>query len=132
MPTMRSSSSSSEGLSHLLGLSREASLESNEVRTIMHHCSSQQTSPANCSLNVSSCLQDSDQAKRSCPRRPNKLQHSKGRSPGNSSGSTGYREAPSSSGPSPSYTGPKVCVLLVTSVCVCLRVKCTSKEYVYM
>ncbi|KAF4095585.1 ankyrin repeat and SAM domain-containing protein 3 isoform X2 [Onychostoma macrolepis] len=80
MPTMRSSSSSSEGLSHLLGHSREASLESNE---------------------------DSDQAKRSCPRRSNKLQHSKGRSPGNSSGSTGYRKAPSSSGPSPSYTGPK-------------------------
>ncbi|XP_067234187.1 ankyrin repeat and SAM domain-containing protein 3 [Chanodichthys erythropterus] len=77
MPTMRSSSSSSEGLSHLLGLSREASLESNE---------------------------DSDQAKRSCPRRSNKLQHSKGRSPYNS---TGYREAPSSSGPPPSYTGPK-------------------------
>uniref|UniRef100_A0A8C2J7T6 Ankyrin repeat and sterile alpha motif domain containing 3 n=1 Tax=Cyprinus carpio TaxID=7962 RepID=A0A8C2J7T6_CYPCA len=50
MPTMRSSSSSSEGLSNLLGLSREASLESNE---------------------------DSDQAKRSCPRRSSKLQHSK-------------------------------------------------------
>uniref|UniRef100_A0A672KHB0 SAM domain-containing protein n=1 Tax=Sinocyclocheilus grahami TaxID=75366 RepID=A0A672KHB0_SINGR len=78
MPTMRSSSSSSEGLSHLLGLSREASLESNE---------------------------DSDQAKRSCPRRSSKLQHSKGRSPGNSS--SGYREALSSSGPPPSYTGPK-------------------------
>ncbi|KAA0705027.1 Ankyrin repeat and SAM domain-containing protein 3 [Triplophysa tibetana] len=31
MPTMRSSSSSSEGLSNLLGLSREASLESNEL-----------------------------------------------------------------------------------------------------
>ncbi|XP_077101479.1 ankyrin repeat and SAM domain-containing protein 3 [Siphateles boraxobius] len=77
MPTVRSSSSSSEGLSHLLGLSREASLESNE---------------------------DSDQAKRSCPRRPNKLQHSKGRIPHNSSG---YRETPSSSGPPPSYTGPK-------------------------
>ncbi|KAK2870397.1 hypothetical protein Q8A67_024789 [Cirrhinus molitorella] len=80
MPTMRSSSSSSEGLSHLLGVSREASLESNE---------------------------DSDQAKRSCPRRSNKLQHSKGRSPANSSGNTGYREAPSSSGPPPSYNGPK-------------------------
>uniref|UniRef100_A0A8C1TUB9 Ankyrin repeat and sterile alpha motif domain containing 3 n=1 Tax=Cyprinus carpio TaxID=7962 RepID=A0A8C1TUB9_CYPCA len=78
MPTMRSSSSSSEGLSNLLGLSREASLESNE---------------------------DSDQAKRSCPRRSSKLQHSKGRSPGNSS--SGYRQAPSSSGPPPSYTGPK-------------------------
>ncbi|XP_067290637.1 ankyrin repeat and SAM domain-containing protein 3 [Pseudorasbora parva] len=77
MPTMRSSSSSSDGLSHLLGLSREASLESNE---------------------------DSDQAKRSCPRRTNKLQHSKGRSPYNSAG---YRETPASSGPPPSYTGPK-------------------------
>ena len=31
MPTMRSSSSSSEGLPHMIGLSREASLESNEV-----------------------------------------------------------------------------------------------------
>uniref|UniRef100_A0A8C2CEJ5 Ankyrin repeat and sterile alpha motif domain containing 3 n=1 Tax=Cyprinus carpio TaxID=7962 RepID=A0A8C2CEJ5_CYPCA len=71
LPTVRSSSSSSEGLSHHLGHSREASLESNE---------------------------DSDQAKRRCPRR------SKGRSPGNS---IGYREAPSSSGPPPSYTGPK-------------------------
>ncbi|XP_043082141.1 ankyrin repeat and SAM domain-containing protein 3 isoform X2 [Puntigrus tetrazona] len=83
MPTVRSSSSSSEGLSHLLGLSREASLESNE---------------------------DSDQAKRSCPRRSNKHQHSKGRSPGNSSSSSsgaGHREAPSSSGHPPSYTGPK-------------------------
>ncbi|KTG01204.1 hypothetical protein cypCar_00047448, partial [Cyprinus carpio] len=37
LPTVRSSSSSSEGLSHLLGHSREASLESNEVQTIIHH-----------------------------------------------------------------------------------------------
>ncbi|XP_051537982.1 ankyrin repeat and SAM domain-containing protein 3 [Myxocyprinus asiaticus] len=85
MPTMRSSSSSSEGLSHILGLSREASLESNE---------------------------DSDQAKRSCPRRANKLQHSKGKSSYNNSvpaapGSSGYVEAPSTSGHPPSYTGPK-------------------------
>lgn len=80
MPTLKSSSSSSESLSHLLGLSREASLESNE---------------------------DSDQAKRSCPRRSNKLQHSKSRSPYNSRGSAGYREVRSSSGPPPSYTGPK-------------------------
>ncbi|XP_063077644.1 ankyrin repeat and SAM domain-containing protein 3 isoform X2 [Engraulis encrasicolus] len=83
MPTMRSnSSSSSECLPRLLGLSREASLESNE---------------------------DSDQAKRSCPRRPNKPHHhSKGKSRhGNSEAAH-----PSDSGNRPpayppSYTGPK-------------------------
>ncbi|XP_056594889.1 ankyrin repeat and SAM domain-containing protein 3 isoform X2 [Triplophysa dalaica] len=86
MPTMRSSSSSSEGLSNLLGLSREASLESNE---------------------------DSDQAKRSCVRRTNKLQHSKSRSSYGNSGSvaqcsSAYCEEPSTtSGHHPSYTGPK-------------------------
>ncbi|XP_065114835.1 ankyrin repeat and SAM domain-containing protein 3 isoform X2 [Paramisgurnus dabryanus] len=85
MPTVRSSSSSSEGLSNLLGLSREASLESNE---------------------------DSDQAKRSCVRRTNKLQHSKNKSVYNESGpaaryTSGYCEGPSSSRQHPSYTGPK-------------------------
>uniref|UniRef100_A0AAR2KAI1 SAM domain-containing protein n=1 Tax=Pygocentrus nattereri TaxID=42514 RepID=A0AAR2KAI1_PYGNA len=61
MPTIRSSSSSSDGLPRLLGLSREGSLESNE---------------------------DSDQAKRRCPRRANKLHHSKSKSRHSNSDST--------------------------------------------
>ncbi|XP_026782073.3 ankyrin repeat and SAM domain-containing protein 3 isoform X1 [Pangasianodon hypophthalmus] len=80
MPTIRSSSSSSEGLPRLLGLSREASLESNE---------------------------DSDQAKRSCPRRPNKPHHSKSKSRHSNSDSAGNYGIPAPSGPPPSYTGPK-------------------------
>ncbi|KAF7708056.1 ankyrin repeat and SAM domain-containing protein 3 isoform X2 [Silurus meridionalis] len=80
MPTIRSSSSSSEGLPHLLGLSREASLESNE---------------------------DSDQAKRSCPRRPNKPHHSKGKSRHNNSDCAENSGVPPTPGTTPSYTGPK-------------------------
>ncbi|KAI4898055.1 hypothetical protein NFI96_002826 [Prochilodus magdalenae] len=78
MPTIRSSSSSSEGLPRLLGLSREGSLESNE---------------------------DSDQAKRSCPRRANKLHHSKSKSRHSNSDST----PPNSTGNcgTPPYMGPK-------------------------
>ncbi|KAL6489117.1 hypothetical protein MHYP_G00028580 [Metynnis hypsauchen] len=79
MPTIRSSSSSSEGLPRLLGLSREGSLESNE---------------------------DSDQAKRRCPRRANKLHHSKSKSRHSNSDCT----PPSSTrncGMPPLYTGPK-------------------------
>ncbi|XP_067100698.1 ankyrin repeat and SAM domain-containing protein 3 isoform X1 [Osmerus mordax] len=84
MPTMRSSSSS-EGLPHAIGLSREGSLESNE---------------------------DSDQAKQSCPRRPNKAHHSKGRGRhGNSDtvqpSGAGNCGIPSSVDPPSSYTGPK-------------------------
>uniref|UniRef100_W5KIK0 Ankyrin repeat and sterile alpha motif domain containing 3 n=1 Tax=Astyanax mexicanus TaxID=7994 RepID=W5KIK0_ASTMX len=79
MPTIRSSSSSSEGLPRLLGLSREGSLESNE---------------------------DSDQAKRSCPRRPNKLHHSKGKSRHSNSDSTPPSN-PGDCGIPPPYTGPK-------------------------
>ncbi|XP_035811935.2 ankyrin repeat and SAM domain-containing protein 3 isoform X2 [Amphiprion ocellaris] len=52
MPTMRSSSSSSEGLSHVIGLNWEGSVESNE---------------------------DSDQCKKSSFRRANKGHHSKGK-----------------------------------------------------
>lgn len=52
MPTMRSSSSSSEGLPHVVGLSREGSVESNE---------------------------DSDQARKSCSRRANKAHYIKGK-----------------------------------------------------
>ncbi|XP_062848742.1 ankyrin repeat and SAM domain-containing protein 3 isoform X2 [Trichomycterus rosablanca] len=80
MPTMRSSSSSSEGQPCFLGLSREASIESNE---------------------------DSDQAKRTCPRRPNKPHHSKSKNRHSNSDSTGNYEIPAPSGPPPSYTGPK-------------------------
>ncbi|KAK1794790.1 hypothetical protein P4O66_009990 [Electrophorus voltai] len=84
MPTMRSSSSSSEGLPCILGLSREASLESNE---------------------------DSDQAKRSCSRRPNKLHHSKIKSRHSNSNFTPPNSAGNCGIPPPtvlsSYTGPK-------------------------
>ncbi|KAK2855446.1 hypothetical protein Q7C36_007315 [Tachysurus vachellii] len=80
MPTIRSSSSSSEGLPRLLGLSREASLESNE---------------------------DSDQAKRSCPRRPNKPHHTKGKSRHSNSDSAGNYGMPAPPGPPPTYKGPK-------------------------
>ncbi|XP_053476482.1 ankyrin repeat and SAM domain-containing protein 3 isoform X2 [Ictalurus furcatus] len=80
MPTIRSSSSSSEGLPRLLGLSREASLESNE---------------------------DSDQAKRSCPRRPSKSHHSKAKNRHSNSDSAGNYGTAAQSGPLPSYTGPK-------------------------
>ncbi|KAL2078266.1 hypothetical protein ACEWY4_025951 [Coilia grayii] len=81
MPTLRSSSSSSECLPRLLGLSREASLESNE---------------------------DSDQAKRSCPRRPNKPHHSKGKSR-HSNNEAAHPNDSGSRLPAypPSYTGPK-------------------------
>ncbi|XP_070708454.1 ankyrin repeat and SAM domain-containing protein 3 [Pempheris klunzingeri] len=85
MPTMRSSSSSSEGLPHVIGLNWEGSVESNE---------------------------DSDQCKKSSSRRVNKGHHSKGKSrhasndAAHSSGAVncGMR---SHAGPPPSYTGPK-------------------------
>ncbi|XP_041937801.1 ankyrin repeat and SAM domain-containing protein 3 [Alosa sapidissima] len=81
MPTLRSSSSSSECLPRLLGLSREASLESNE---------------------------DSDQAKRSCPRRSNKPHHSKGKSRhGNSEAAHPGDAGSRPQAYPPSYTGPK-------------------------
>lgn len=58
-------------------------------------------------------LQDSDQAKRSCVRRTNKLQHSKSRSSYGNSGSVAQcscEEPSTTSGNNPSYTGPKVFV----------------------
>uniref|UniRef100_A0A8B9LCF7 Ankyrin repeat and sterile alpha motif domain containing 3 n=1 Tax=Astyanax mexicanus TaxID=7994 RepID=A0A8B9LCF7_ASTMX len=88
MPTIRSSSSSSEGLPRLLGLSREGSLESNE---------------------------DSDQAKRSCPRRPNKLHHSKGKSRHSNSDST----PPSNPGDS-DVENVLISKLCFVCVCVCV------------
>ncbi|XP_035263244.1 ankyrin repeat and SAM domain-containing protein 3 isoform X1 [Anguilla anguilla] len=85
MPTMRSSSSSSEGLPRMIGLSREASLESNE---------------------------DSDQAKRTSARRVSKGHHHKSKSRHGSSeaaqpGSTANCGVHPSSSQAPSYTGPK-------------------------
>ncbi|XP_070961833.1 ankyrin repeat and SAM domain-containing protein 3 isoform X1 [Oncorhynchus clarkii lewisi] len=86
MPTMRSSSSSSEGLPRVIGLSREGSLESNE---------------------------DSDQAKKSCSRRANKGHHGKGKGRHGSSSETVQSGGPgncgmrSPVGGHPNYAGPK-------------------------
>uniref|UniRef100_A0A3P8Y0S3 SAM domain-containing protein n=1 Tax=Esox lucius TaxID=8010 RepID=A0A3P8Y0S3_ESOLU len=86
MPTMRSSSSSSEYLPRVVGLSREGSLESNE---------------------------DSDQAKKSCSRRTNKGHHAKGKGRhGGSSetvqpGGLGNCGIRSPVGGPPDYAGPK-------------------------
>uniref|UniRef100_A0A3Q4AFG7 SAM domain-containing protein n=1 Tax=Mola mola TaxID=94237 RepID=A0A3Q4AFG7_MOLML len=85
MPTMRSSSSSSEGLPHVVGLNWEGSVESNE---------------------------DSDQCKKSSSRRVGKSHHSKCKSRHGSNDTThssglvncGMR---SHAGLPPSYTGPK-------------------------
>ncbi|XP_067345411.1 ankyrin repeat and SAM domain-containing protein 3 isoform X1 [Channa argus] len=85
MPTMRSSSSSSEGLPHVIGLNCEGSVESNE---------------------------DSDPCKKSSSRRVNKSHHSKGKSR-HVSNNTGHSSATGNCGirspyvPPPSYTGPK-------------------------
>uniref|UniRef100_A0A667YI80 Ankyrin repeat and sterile alpha motif domain containing 3 n=1 Tax=Myripristis murdjan TaxID=586833 RepID=A0A667YI80_9TELE len=85
MPTMRSSSSSSEGLPRVVGLNWEGSVESNE---------------------------DSDQCKKSSARRVNKPHHSKGKSrhsgtDATQSGGTGNCGMRSPAGSAPSYTGPK-------------------------
>ncbi|XP_034715731.1 ankyrin repeat and SAM domain-containing protein 3 [Etheostoma cragini] len=82
MPTMRSSSSSSEGLPHVIGLNWEGSVESNE---------------------------DSDQCKKSSSRRVTKGHQSKGKSRRGSndaahSSSTGML---THAGLPPAYTGPK-------------------------
>ncbi|XP_014872369.1 ankyrin repeat and SAM domain-containing protein 3 isoform X2 [Poecilia latipinna] len=84
MPTMRSSSSSSDGLPHAVGLSWEGSVESNE---------------------------DSDQSRRSSSRRTNKT-HSKGKtrhanSDAALSGGTGNGSKHAHGGQRPSYSGPK-------------------------
>ncbi|XP_068439332.1 ankyrin repeat and SAM domain-containing protein 3 isoform X2 [Clinocottus analis] len=85
MPTMRSSSSSSEGLPHVIGLKWEGSVESNE---------------------------DSDQCKKSSSRRVTKGHHSKGKSRHGSNDAahpsgTGNCGMRSHVGLPPSYTGPK-------------------------
>uniref|UniRef100_A0A3B4H9T6 Ankyrin repeat and sterile alpha motif domain containing 3 n=1 Tax=Pundamilia nyererei TaxID=303518 RepID=A0A3B4H9T6_9CICH len=81
MPTMRSSSSSSEGLPPVIGLNWEGSVESNE---------------------------DSDQCKKSSIRRVNKGHHSKGKTRhGNSDGAHSSRTSNCGAGLPPSYTGPK-------------------------
>ncbi|KAM4716025.1 ankyrin repeat and SAM domain-containing protein 3 isoform 2-T3 [Anableps anableps] len=84
MPTMRSSSSSSEGVPHVVGLGWEGSVESNE---------------------------DSDQCRKSSSRRMNRS-HSKGKTRhGNSeaaiSGGTGNCGKHTHGGPPSSYSGPK-------------------------
>ncbi|KAK5905806.1 hypothetical protein CgunFtcFv8_001729 [Champsocephalus gunnari] len=79
MPTMKSSSSSSEGLPHVVGLSWEGSVESNE---------------------------DSDSCKKSVSRRVNKGHHSKGKSRHGGSDS-GNSAMLSQVVLPPSYTGPK-------------------------
>ncbi|XP_036073029.1 ankyrin repeat and SAM domain-containing protein 3 isoform X2 [Oryzias melastigma] len=100
MPTMRSSSSSSEGLPHVINC--EGSVESNEVTfensVLLFYVSL---------LHVF-CFQDSDPCKRSSSRRATKSHHSKGKSrhgnadAGHSSGSGNCCKcAP------PSYNGPK-------------------------
>uniref|UniRef100_A0A8D3ANS5 Ankyrin repeat and sterile alpha motif domain containing 3 n=1 Tax=Scophthalmus maximus TaxID=52904 RepID=A0A8D3ANS5_SCOMX len=85
MPTMRSSSSSSEGLPPVIGLNWEGSVESNE---------------------------DSDQCKKSSSRRLSKSHHSKGKSRHGSneaahSSGTGNCGVRSHVVPPPSYNGPK-------------------------
>lgn len=85
MPTMRSSSSSSEGLPNMIALNWEGSVESNE---------------------------DSDHCKKSSPRRANKGHHPKGKSRHGTNdaahssavGNCGMRPHVS---PPPSYSGPK-------------------------
>ncbi|KAK2820240.1 hypothetical protein Q5P01_023199 [Channa striata] len=85
MPTMRSSSSSSEGLPRVIGRNWEGSVESNE---------------------------DSDQCKKSSSRRVNKGHHSKGKNR-HGSNDAGRSSAAGKCGirspyvPPPSYTGPK-------------------------
>ncbi|KAM9715936.1 ankyrin repeat and SAM domain-containing protein 3 isoform 2-T2 [Menidia menidia] len=85
MPTMRSSSSSSEGLPNTTGLNWEGSVESNE---------------------------DSDQSKKTSSRRVTKGHHSKGKARhGNSEGAhssgAGHCGKHPPLGPPPSYSGPK-------------------------
>lgn len=86
MPTMRSSSSSSEGLPHGIGVNWEGSVESNE---------------------------DSDQSKKSSSRRVNKGHHSKGKSR-HGSNDAAHTSGTGNGGmrshvvvPPPSYSGPK-------------------------
>lgn len=82
MPTMRSSSSSSECLPHVMGLNWEGSVESNE---------------------------DSDQDKKSSSRRVNKGHHSKGKSRhgGNNSAQSSSTGNGGIHSQAPSYSGPK-------------------------
>lgn len=82
MPTMRSSSSSSEGLPPVVGLQWEGSVESNE---------------------------DSDQSKKSISRRVNKGHHSKGKSRhgGNNSAQSSGTTNSGTQSQTASYSGPK-------------------------
>lgn len=113
MPTMRSSSSSSEGLPHVIGLNWEGSVESNEVNR--RACSLDANCVRQC-LVINSCIflhQDSDQCKKSSIRRVNKGHHSKGKTRhGNSDGAHSSRTSNCGAGLPLSYTGPKACLCL--------------------
>lgn len=114
MPTMRSSSSSSDGLPHATGLNWEGSVESNEVSTEIKTRLSQSSDDWTRTLSrlCSFPGQDSDQCRKSSSRRMSKSHHSrcKGRHGSydatHSSGvvNCGVR---SHTGPPSSYTGPK-------------------------
>lgn len=114
MPTMRSSSSSSDGLPHVTGLNWEGSVESNEVSTEIQTRLSQSSDGRTQTLQrlCSFPGQDSDQCRKSSSRRMSKSHHSrcKGRHGSydatHSSGvvNCGVR---SHTGPPSSYTGPK-------------------------
>lgn len=121
MPTMRSSSSSSEGLPHGIAHNWEGSVESNEVST---QAADLETSTQFFSIAVTdTCTvfhlhQDSDQSKKSSSRRVNKGHHLKGKSRHGSSDAahtsgTGNGGMRLHVGPPPSYSGPKV------SFCFC-------------
>ncbi|XP_040922953.1 ankyrin repeat and SAM domain-containing protein 3 isoform X2 [Toxotes jaculatrix] len=115
MPTMRSSSSSSEGLPHGIGLNWEGSVESNEVKSIEIPLLLRQTTVFFLYAVTDRCTfvhQDSDQCKKSSSRRANKGHHSKGKSRHGSndaahSSGTGNCGTRSHVVPPPSYTGPK-------------------------
>lgn len=125
MPTMRSSSSSSEGLPHVVGLNWEGSVESNEVNTRV--CSLEANCVRQCVV-ISNCIvlhQDSDQCKKSSLRRVNKGHHSKGKTRyGNSDGAHSSGTANCGAGLPPSYTGPKVCVC--SGFCTFIQISLSS------
>lgn len=123
MPTMRSSSSSSEGLPHVIGLNWEGSVESNEVSTRAQKslCLSN-SADFNLDFEVTQCIslhQDSDQCKKSSSRRVSKGHHLKCKSrlgsndAAHSSGLMNCGMRPHVGLP-PSYTGPKACPRMLT------------------
>ncbi len=148
---MRSSSSSSEGLPHVIGLNWEGSVESNEVNTRAQksHWFWSQILFWHCKITVHFLRQDSDQCKKSSSRRVTKGHHSKGKSrhggsdAAHSSG-TGNCGMRSYVGSPPSYTGPKACLrflsfwfissplILCVCVCVCARARVRVAVYSWL